>query len=511
MKLRGIDVSSWQERPSWPMVKQDGVQFVMLRCHQKTGIDASFEYNYKNARAQELPVGVYKYSYAKNEAEAVAEAQAVLETLGGRPLQLPVFFDLEEDFQFNMGSKAVEIMALAFLSVIEKSGYKVGIYCNDDWYNNILTDKLKKYDLWIAHPYSITDEDELNRLKPPYCVMWQYSFAGKVRGIDGKVDMDFLYKDYLEEVNEPMQEVTAEDVLKIMRSWVGLSRANGTHKPIIDIYNSQSSLPRGWKVTYTDAYCNTTVSAAFIKAGNTDIIGGTECGVEQHVAKFIKEGIWNENGSIVPKVGDIIVYNWDDSTQPNDGDGDHIGIVEKVDGNTITVIEGNMSGGVVGRRYVPVAWGYIRGYARPKYYTGERVQVEKTVDELAKEVIQGKWGDSTERVTALMNAGYDPALVQNRVNELLLGTAPAKTTTTSSGSGLNKTPKFTGRVTANALNVRTWAGISFARIKSYPQLTRGNLIDVCDTVKASDGSDWYYIRIAGQFYGFVSSAYVERV
>ncbi len=79
--------------------------------------------------------------------------------------------------------------------------------------------------------------------------------------------------------------------------------------------------------------------------------------------------IWNEDGTITPKPGDIICYNWDDSTQPNDGWADHIGIVETVNtkNRTMTVIEGNMSGGVVGERTIPIGWGYIRGYARPKY------------------------------------------------------------------------------------------------------------------------------------------------
>ena len=61
------------------------------------------------------------------------------------------------------------------------------------------------------------------------------------------------------------------------------------------------------------------------------------------------------------------MYNWDDSTQPNDGYADHIGIVEKVSGGQITCIEGNINGGMVARRTIPVGYGYIRGYARPKY------------------------------------------------------------------------------------------------------------------------------------------------
>jgi hypothetical protein len=163
------------------------------------------------------------------------------------------------------------------------------------------------------------------------------------------------------------RDITAEDVLNVMRGWIGMSRSAGTHKPIIDLYNSHKPLARGYSVKYTDAYCDTTVSAAFIKLNATDLIGGTECGVEEHVQLFKKAGIWHEDGSIKPKPGYIIVFNWDDSSQPNDGYADHIGVVESVPGNKITTIEGNMNGGVVGRRTIPIGYGYIRGYAIPKY------------------------------------------------------------------------------------------------------------------------------------------------
>ena len=137
--------------------------------------------------------------------------------------------------------------------------------------------------------------------------------------------------------------VTASQIINIMRGWIGKSRSAGTHKDIIDLYNSHTPRARGYKVTYTDAYCDTTVSAAFIKAGNVDIIGGTECGVQNHIALFKKAGIWDEDGTITPKPGYIICFNWDDGTQPNDGYADHIGIVESVSNGKITCIEGNMS------------------------------------------------------------------------------------------------------------------------------------------------------------------------
>lgn len=79
------------------------------------------------------------------------------------------------------------------------------------------------------------------------------------------------------------------------------------------------------------------------------------------------------------------------------------------------------------------------------------------------------------------------------------------------GSGtLNKEPQWVGKATASSLNVRTWAGTEFGNIKSYPLLSRGNLVDVCDTVKSADGMPWYYVRIAGKYYGFVCGFYIQK-
>ena len=169
--------------------------------------------------------------------------------------------------------------------------------------------------------------------------------------------------------------VKASDVVKVMIDWIGTDK-----RRIIDTYNAHRPLALGYQVKYTDAWCDTTISAAFIKLGATDLIGGTECGVERHIALFKKAGIWEEDGTITPKMGDIICYNWDKAVQPNDGFADHIGMVEKVNGTNITVIEGNFNDAVQ-RRTIPVGWGYIRGYAHPKYEAETTSSQTNTVSE----------------------------------------------------------------------------------------------------------------------------------
>lgn len=226
---------------------------------------------------------------------------------------------------------------------------------------------------------------------------------------------------------------TAQDVLNVMRSWLGWSEYNGKFKQIIDLYNSVKPLPRGYAVKYTDAWCDATVSAAAIKAGAQDIIG-RECGCEQHIKIFKQKGIWIEDGTIRPEPGDVIVYNWGDSTQANDGYADHIGYVEYVSGNTITAIEGNKNEAVE-RRSLPVGWGYIRGYAKPKYDNSSSKpnppqQPSKTITEIAEDVIKGVYGNGDTRKNAIESMGYDYYKVQKEVNRILSGKPSENTEST---------------------------------------------------------------------------------
>ena len=228
---------------------------------------------------------------------------------------------------------------------------------------------------------------------------------------------------------------TAQDVLNVMRGWLGYSEYNGKFKQIIDLYNSVRPLPRGYAVKYTDEWCDTTVSAAGIKAGAQDLIG-RECGCEQHINIFKKLGIWIEDGTIVPKSGYIILYNWGDYSQPNNGVADHIGIVESVSGRTITVIEGNKNMSVE-RRSIPVGWGYIRGYAAPKYGTSTVKPPQapnKTITEIAQDVIKGVYGNGDTRKNAIESMGYNYDEVQKEVNRILKGE-----TTGGSGSSVKYT------------------------------------------------------------------------
>lgn len=213
----------------------------------------------------------------------------------------------------------------------------------------------------------------------------------------------------------------ASMVVEQAKYWLGCNEADGSHKKIIDVYNSHKPLARGYKVKYTDEWCATFVSAVAIKLGYTDIIP-TECSCSKMIELLKKIGSFVENDAHVPAPGTILFYDWEDSgVGDNKGSADHVGIVEKVVGDAIHVIEGNYSQSVK-RRYIRVNAKYIRGYGVPKYDTEEtKVEAKKTVTEIAKEVINGKWGSGSDRKKKLTAAGYDYNAVQKEVNRILSG------------------------------------------------------------------------------------------
>jgi hypothetical protein len=164
-----------------------------------------------------------------------------------------------------------------------------------------------------------------------------------------------------------------EYVVSTAQSWLGYNEKAGTHKKIIDLYNSYKPLARGYKVKYTDAWCSTFASAVAIKAGLTDIIP-TECGCENHIQLFKKIGRWQERDDYTPATGDYIFYDWDDSgVGDNKGYSDHIGIVVSVSGSVIKVIEGNINN-QVGYREIKVNAKGIRGYGIPNYASKATVE-----------------------------------------------------------------------------------------------------------------------------------------
>ena len=154
---------------------------------------------------------------------------------------------------------------------------------------------------------------------------------------------------------------TVKQLLDLARAWIGCRESDGSHMEIVNVYNAYTPLPRNYKVKSNDSWCMVFISALFIKVGLANLCP-LECSCGKAIEKAKEMGIWEENGAITPNVGDLIMYDWN----KKDGWPEHVGIVESVNGNTFTVIEGNKND-AVGRRTVNVGSASIRGFVKPMY------------------------------------------------------------------------------------------------------------------------------------------------
>ena len=161
------------------------------------------------------------------------------------------------------------------------------------------------------------------------------------------------------------QELRAR-VCRQAERWLGCREADGSHRPIIDLYNRIRPLPRGYKMRYDDPWCAAFVSAVGAACDLTDTIL-PECGCEPMIALYQAAGRWEEADDAAPRPGDLIFYDWEDSGAGDCvGAADHVGLVTENDDDLLTVIEGNLSD-AVGSRKIYAGARFVRGYARPDY------------------------------------------------------------------------------------------------------------------------------------------------
>ena len=473
MELKGIDVSSYQGNPDWAKVSNSGTKFAILRIHQKSGTDASFEHNYKGCKSNGILIGGYKYSYALTSAQAIEEAENVISVLGGRGLDFPVFYDLEWAQQRSLGKQAIENIAVAFLTRIKKAGYKAGIYCNLDWYNNVLSDALKQYDCWIAR-YPASDNGSVQeRLRPNVGVGWQYSSKGKVPGISGNVDMDVFYKDYRDSNQKgETKMVKISNCGHDERGRYAGGKAGdqtGTEYQIMNWYS------RPWLcvLRFNDAKIAAMIADMATKAAQNNLIGYDQGTAGNSNDRY---SFWRH----------LKASNYDPAQIT-------VACESDCSASTAAIVKGA---------------GYRLNNARLKavsiYLTTRNMRAAMKIAG-AKVLTDRKYltsGDYLKAGDILLNDNHHVAIAV---------TTGVKASTLSTPTILSKTPKWVGKVTANKLNVRTWAGTENPQLKSYPVLAKGNLVDVCDTIKAKDKTDWYYIRIAGKYFGFASAKYICKV
>lgn len=195
MERIGIDVSTHQGNINWEAVKGN-IDFAIIRAgYGNNNIDGQAVKNVRGCEANNIPYGLYWFSYAYSVEMAIKEAEHLINFIGDSKPSYPLYFDFEYDSEKYANKNGVTVtknllteMATAFCNTLEKAGYYAGIYANADYIvNHFNSDIFNKYDLWYAY-WSSNCNRSVN--------MWQYTSSGTVPGISGNVDMNKCYQDY---------------------------------------------------------------------------------------------------------------------------------------------------------------------------------------------------------------------------------------------------------------------------------------------------------------------------
>lgn len=193
----GIDVSKWNKTIDWEKVKEDGIEFAIIRCGYRGAssgalvLDPMYEANIRGAIEAGIPVGIYFFTQATSEIEAIEEASMVIRLIEDYDVDYPVFLDSESAGGNGRADKLdIEERTAyhkAFLETIASAGYEAGIYASKNWLNNRLDmTQISQYKVWMAEYADVPTYDQ-------YYDMWQYTSKGSVDGIETKVDLNLSY------------------------------------------------------------------------------------------------------------------------------------------------------------------------------------------------------------------------------------------------------------------------------------------------------------------------------
>ena len=212
--LKGIDVSEFQGTIDWAKVKNDGVEFAILKLGNIYDTDANykdskFDTNYKNARANGIKVGAYIYNYCNTVDNLKKGLDWAFEKLAGKELDLPLYLDMEDKTIAVETVDSLTKQCNEFAKLVKEKGYRVGVYANVNWLKNELNPSKfdKNLSVWVAQYYKEC------QYEGKYDI-WQYTSSGKVSGVSGNCDMNYLYnEDIMEETSTTVEDKKSIDEL----------------------------------------------------------------------------------------------------------------------------------------------------------------------------------------------------------------------------------------------------------------------------------------------------------
>lgn len=202
---KGIDVSEWQENIDWDQVKKSGIEFAIIRCgfgmDFESQDDAYYERNVKECERLGIPYGIYLMSYADSIEKAKSEIKHTLRLIKGRKPSLGIWYDVEDgNTSGSVSKELLNNIIKTYCEGIKAAGYKVGIYANLSWLEGKINKETRDtYPIWVAQYYSKCEYSGKYEI-------WQYSSDGKVDGINGRTDMNYLYTEIEKPKEEPKEK-----------------------------------------------------------------------------------------------------------------------------------------------------------------------------------------------------------------------------------------------------------------------------------------------------------------
>lgn len=572
MSTKIIDISYWQGNLDFKKLKSAGINYIILRAGYRTTKDQRFDQYAKACQSAGIKIiGAYWFSYALNTIQAKNEATICINAC--KPYNIPtIFYDFEYDTVkkakaqgITLGSKECNDFTIAFCDTVKAAGIAPGYYCNDDYYKTMYSDRVKNkgYYLWYAHYKSDYSYHE----SPISCDIFQYSSRARLAGFNQNFDGDICYNPKLlgnstnssissntnkgnnTMTNKTTKEQAINAVIKTAQNEIGYlekkSNAQLNSKTANAGYNNFTKYWRDIYPAYqTEPWCAAFVSWCFMKAFGLTM-----------AKKLLKHwpyvycptlgSLFTKNAN--PKVGDIVIFY-------RSGEFRHTGLVTKVRGDKFWTIEGNTSGasGIVANGGGVCAKSYYNSklpgtkFCTPNYSlvisivsgnsstsiptthtntknyltVGDKGDAVKTLQTKLNKVgykltVDGEYGSATKAAVTSFQKKYnlevDGVAGKNTITKLnAVIAAKSKNTSSTTSKAPSKVRKFVGKVNKNNAPVRKNPGKKYAQLTSYPTLNKGNLVDVCDTIKSASGNDWYYICIGGKIYGYIFSGHVDK-
>lgn len=421
MGIKGIDISTYQKGMDFAEAKKKGVDFVIIRAGFGGKLDSVADEHVTNCKENDIDIGFYWYSYAKNVEQAKNEALLCVNYLKKHnPPKYGVWYDVEEtDIAKEVGRNIATEIIVAFISTIQEAGYPCGIYANPAYFEQF-TEKSRlvgKYDIWLAHwtesPTVKSNYDYGQKL-------WQW---GLDKSINGGVDGDLCFVDYPSETAKFYKEHNTPE-----------PPVTPNPKPASSIDNTKIKIGDIVQFKGGNVYGSSDIATATVVKGKSrcKITNVSENGKHPyHLISEDKEGVYGwvnskdveENDAVKEdktekfEIGDVVKFlggNQYQASQAETPYGVSASIVK------ITNIAENTSHPY---HVISTDDGSVYGWVdRDKLETINAIDngmSNKDIEKVALEVIVGLWGNGEERTKRLTEAGYDAEMVQKKVNILL--------------------------------------------------------------------------------------------